>query len=312
MRNRLRATGHRLQVALLLCGVLLSSCGTSTAPGKKRVAVVVKALDSEFWMAVKSGVDAAAREHPELEVSIMAPPREIDIDQQVALIEDQIVRKVSALVVSPGGAAQVTPVLERAKSQGIPVILVDTDAPWEGKLSFIGTDNRLGGRLAGEYLVKRLNGKGKVALVSGIPGVDAHELRLAGCKDALAAAPGIKVVAEQPANSERALAMNVMENILTSQKDLDAVFATNDQMALGVLEALQARGLDKRVFVIGFDAGKEILGHIQAGRVAAAVAQRPFEMGRQAVDAAARVLRGETIPKRIDTGTALATKDNLK
>ncbi len=298
-------------VSLCLCGVLLSGCGTVQAPGKKRVAVVVKALDSEFWLAVKNGVDAAAKEHPDLEVSIVAPQREIDIDQQVAMLEDQIVRKAAALVVAPAGAAQVTPVLEHAKSQGIPVILVDTDAPWDGKLSFVGTDNRAGGRLAGEYLVKRLNGKGKVALISGIPGVDTHEMRLAGSKEALAAAPGIKVVAEQPANSERALAMNVMENILTSNKDLNAVFATNDQMALGVLEALQARGLGERVIVVGFDAGREILGHIRAGRVAAAIAQRPFEMGRQSVDAAARALKGETIPKRIDTGTALVTKENV-
>ena len=274
--------------------------------------MVVKALDSEFWLQVKNGVEAAAREHPELEVSIMAPPREIDIDQQVALLENQVAKKVAVLVVAPAGVAQVLPVLERARAAQIPVILVDTDAPWEGKLSFVGTDNHLGGRLAGEHLVKRLNGRGRVALINGIPGVETHESRAAGFREALAAAPGIRIVAEQPANSERALAMSVTENVLTSHPQLDALFATSDQMALGALEAVTARGRAGKIELVAFDAGKEVLAQIQAGRIGAAVAQRPFEMGRRSVDAAARVLRGERIARRLDTGTALVTAANVR
>ena len=279
---------------------------------KPHVAVVVKALDSEFWLQLKNGVEAAAREHPELEVSIMAPPREIDIDQQVALLENQVAKKVAALVVAPAGVAQVVPVLDRARAAQIPVILVDTDAPWDGKLSFVGTDNRLGGRLAGEYLVKRLKGRGRVALLTGIPGVETHESRAAGFREALAAAPGIQIVAEQPANSERALAMSVMENMLTSHPQLDALFATNDQMALGALEAVTARGRAGRFELVAFDAGKEVLAQVRAGRMGAAVAQRPFEMGRRSVDAAARVLRGQRIDRRLDTGTALVTAANVQ
>lgn len=106
--------------------------------------------------------------------------------------------------------------------------------------------------------------------------------------------------------------MNVMENRLTAQPLLDAVFATNDQMALGALEAVSARGRAGRIGIVAFDAGKEVLAQIEAGRVGAAVAQRPFEMGRRSVDAAARVLRGERIARRLDTGTALVTADNVK
>lgn len=303
--------GYVLCVCLALLAV---ACGiaTNSGPAKKRVAVVVKALDSEFWLEVKRGVDAAAAQHPDLEISIMAPPREIDIDQQVALLENQLSRRVAALIVAPAGVAQVIPVLDRARSAGIPVILVDTDASWPGKLSFVGTDNRLGGRLAGEHLVKRLAGRGRVALITGIPGVEAHEARAAGFREAVAAGPGIRIAAEQPANSERALAMNVMENVLTSNPQLDAVFATSDQMALGALEAISARGRHGKTEVVAFDAGREVLDLIRAGRIGAAVAQRPFEMGRQSVDAAARVIRGETIPARIDTGAALVTAANVR
>lgn len=299
--------------ALLWIALLASGCsGGSSQSGKPRVAVVVKALDSEFWLQLKNGVEAAARENPQMEVSIMAPPREIDIDQQVALLENQIAKKVSVLVVAPAGVAQVIPVLERARASRIPVILVDTDAPWEGKLSFVGTDNRLGGRLAGEYLVKRLSGHGRVALLTGIPGVETHESRAAGFREALAAAPAVRIAAEQPANSERALAMSVMENLLTSNAQLDAVFATNDQMALGALEAVSARGRAGKIEIVAFDAGREVLGQIRTGRIGAAVAQRPFEMGRRSVEAAVRVLRGESIERRIDTGTALITAANVQ
>lgn len=107
---------HSWATVLLLLAILVSGCSRGGQEAHKpRVAVVVKALDSEFWLEVKNGVEAAAREHPEVEVSIMAPPREIDIDQQVALLENQLVKKVSALVVAPAGVAQVVPVLERAR-----------------------------------------------------------------------------------------------------------------------------------------------------------------------------------------------------
>jgi ribose transport system substrate-binding protein len=301
----------RTILSLTVCAALLTlaACGSS-APEKKRIAVVVKALDSEFWLAVKSGVDAAAKEHPDLEVSIMAPQREIDIDQQVSLIEDQLVRKVALLVVAPAGVAQVTPVLDKAKAQGVRTILVDTDAPWPGKLSFVGTDNFQGGKMAAEFLVQQLKGKGRIVVIRGVPGVETHESRLAGFRAGLSGAAGMQIVAEQPANSERALAMTVMENILTSQKDLDAVFATSDQMALGALEAIQARHAAKMPLVVAFDAGKEVLGQIQSGKIAAAVAQLPYQMGYQSVKAAARVVAGETIPVRIDTGVKMVTREN--
>lgn len=295
----------------LAVGLLTLTACSGSGPEKKRIAVVVKALDSEFWLAVKSGVDAAAKEHPDLEVTIMAPEREIDIDQQVSLIEDQLVRKVSLLVVAPAGVAQVLPALEKAKSQGVRTILVDTDAAWPGKLSFVGTDNFEGGKLAGEFLLKQLGGKGKIAVIRGVPGVETHESRLAGFRAAVSAAPGIQIVAEQPANSERALAMTVMENVLTSRKDLDGVFATNDQMALGALEAIQARRLPKVPVIVAFDAGKEVLGQIRNGKIAAAVAQLPYQMGYQSVQAAARVLHGENIPARLDTGVKMVTGANV-
>ena len=301
-------------LSALMVGIMLlplvSGCNRADTTPKRRIVIVTKALDSEFWQTLKTGAEEAARQHPDVELSVLAPEREINIDQQVSIIEDQILKKVSALAVVPGGIAEVSPVLDKAKAAGIPVLIVDNDTPWPGKLSYIGTDNRLGGKLAGDYVVKLLGGRGKVAIVRGILGVTSHEDRVAGFQQAIAQAPGIQIVTIQPANSERASALTVMENILTSNPELNAVFATSDQMALGAMEAVAAQHMTGKVMVVGFDAGKEAVRGVKSGEISAVIAQYPANMGKQAVEAAIKAIQGEPIAKVIDTGTALVTKEN--
>ena len=308
MRNKLSVMCILMFAAMLVLSA--GGCNRSDATLKHRIVIVTKALDSEFWQTLKSGAEEAARQHPDIELSVLAPEREINIDQQVSIIEDQILKKVSALVVVPGGIAEVTPVLDKAKAAGIPVLIVDNDTPWPGKLCYIGTDNRVGGKLAGDYLLKILGGHGKVAIIRGVLGVVSHDDRVAGFQDAISQAPGIQLVTIQPANSERAVALTVMENLLTSHPDLNAVFATNDQMALGAMEGVAAQHLGGKIFVVGFDAGKEAVRAVKSGTVSAVVAQYPANMGRQAVEAAIKAIQGQPVPKVIDTGTALVTKEN--
>lgn len=303
-----------LETAALAACLLLggTGCGRGERAGRRQIALVPKALDSEFWQRVKQGAEAAAAEYPDVTLTVQAPQREINIDQQVSILEDLILRKVSALAVAPAGVSEIIPVLNKAKAAGIPVLILDTDLPWPGKRSYIGTNNRLGGKLAGEFIVKALGGTGKVAVIRGILGVATHEERVAGFEDAIREAPGIELVAMQPANSERPLGMTVMENILTSHLELNAVFVTNDQMALGAMEAIAARHLNGKVLLVGFDAGQEAVRAVKAGRMSAVVAQHPYEMGRQGVEAAVRLLNGETVEKRIDTGTTLITRENAE
>jgi ribose transport system substrate-binding protein len=308
MRNKPRI----LCVAMVAAMFLLSAggCNRTDVNHKHRIVIVTKALDSEFWQTLKRGAEEAARQHPDIELSVLAPEREINIDQQVSILEDQILKKVSALAVVPGGVAEVTPVLDKAKAAGIPVLIVDNDTPWPGKLCYIGTDNRVGGKLAGDYLVKILGGHGKVAIIRGVLGVSSHDDRVAGFQDAIAQAPGIQLVTIQPANSERSLGLTVMENLLTSYPDLNAVFVTNDQMALGAMEGVAAQHLSGKVFVVGFDAGKEAVRAVKSGAISAVIAQYPANMGKQAVETAIKAIQGQPVPKVIDTGTALVTKEN--
>lgn len=307
-RTVLACVGVLTAVGLLM----VSGCKRASEDVKRHIAVVTKALDSEWWMSVKKGAEAAAREHPSVEISVLAPEREINIDQQVAIIEDQILKKVSALVVAPAGASEVIPVLNKAKAAGIPVVLMDTEAPWPDRATFVGLDNRVGGRLVGQSIVRALNGKGKVAVIRGILGISTHEDRIAGFREAIGQSPDIELVAVQPANSERALGMTVMENLLTAHPDLKAVFATNDQMALGAMEALAARDLLGKIVLVGFDATTEAVRAVRAGQLHATVAGHGFEMGRQAVIAAVTVLRGEPVPKHIDIRPTLITRDNAE
>jgi ribose transport system substrate-binding protein len=309
MRMGFRKLRLILVLLVVCCGGL--SCRSGSREGYA-ITLVTKALDSEFWAQVKLGAEEAARQHPDIQLSVLAPEREIYVDQQVNILEDQILKRVSGLAVVPGGAQEIVPVLEKAHAASIPVVIVDTDVSWTAKVSYVGTDNRYGGKLAGEFIVNALDGKGKVALVTGIPGVRSIEDRQQGCLETLRAASGIEIVAQQPANSERSLALTVMENILTAQPEINAVFASSDQMTLGAIEAIDARGKTGKIVVVGFDAGKEALQAIQQGRIQAAVAQRPFLMGKLGVEAAYKAARGEPVEKRIDTGTELITAENVE
>ena len=306
MSLRNRGWAAALAAALLLAG----ACTWADRARKLEVVLVVKALDSEWWQRVKAGAEAAARADPEVRFAVLAPEREINIDQQVAILEDQILKKVSVLAVAPAGVSEIIPVLDKAKAAGIPVLIMDTDVPWAGKVGFVGIDNRLGGRLACEYIVRAIGGKGKVAVIRGVLGVATQEDRLAGCRDVLTQTPGVKYLAGQPANSERALGMSVMENLLTTHPDLRAVFATNDQMALGAMEAIAARRLTGKIVLVGFDATREAVRAVLEGKMSATMAGHPERLGRRSVEQAIKLARGQPVEKNVDIGTALVTKDN--
>jgi len=302
---------RRMAAAALAAALALGGC-TRGKTKKLDIVLVTKALDSEFWQRLKAGAEQAAAADPEVRLAVLAPEREINIDQQVAILEDQVLKRVAALAVAPAGVAEVLPVLDKARAAGIPVVIVDTDVPWPHRVSFVGIDNRLGGRLAGEYVLRAIGGRGKVAVIRGVLGVATQEDRLAGFREVVEKAPGVQWLGAQPANSERALGMNVMENLLTRHPDLRAVFATNDQMALGAMEAIAARKLTGKVVLVGFDAGREAVRAVEAGQMNAVMAQYPERIGRRAIEEAIKAARGRPVEKFVDIGTALVTKQNAR
>ncbi len=280
--------------------------------GQVSIGFVTKAMDSEFWLSVKNGALEAARENPDIDLSILSPDREVNVQQQIQIIDDLIIQGVDVICVAPSGAKEVAPSLEKAHEEGIKVVVFDSDSPeFTNKVSFVGTNNIAGGRLAAEYIVKRLNGKGKVAIMVGIMGHQTAMDRLKGAEDVFNAAPGIEVVAKQSANWERAIAMSVMEDMLSSHQDLDAIFCCNDSMALGAAEAVLADGGD--TFIIGFDANMEAVRATKDpdSPIAGTVAQNAFNIGKFAVLTAYDAYLGKPVEKNVDTGTELISIENV-
>jgi ribose transport system substrate-binding protein len=288
-----------------------SSSGTDAAP---RVAFVMKTLNHPFFLDMQRGAEEAARS-ANVQLVVQAAEREIDVEKQMQIIENLLQTGIQALIVTPSGSREIAAAVAKANRANVPVIVVDTrvdaKAAADNKLkieSFIGSDNYEGGRVAGEYLAGVTGGKARVAVLEGIPGHETGDSRLRGFRDAVSKHPGMTIVASQPANWERDQGFTVFQNMLQAHADIDAVFACSDLMALGATEAIAAAGRSDRIQVVGFDALDDARKAIDAGRMRASVAQSPRDMGRIAVESAARLLRGESVPAEQTVAISLVTR----
>ncbi|WP_078408964.1 sugar ABC transporter substrate-binding protein [Priestia abyssalis] len=307
---------RKFGLVLATTGLLLSAVGCSQGSsektggegGEESVAVVLKTLSSPYWKYVEAGAKKAG-EDLGVDVTIVGPSAESQIMEQVNMIEDSLNQAPSALVVSPSQPDTVVPVLEQATQSDLPVLLIDTDAEFEGKTSFIGTENFTAGQEGGKLLASMLQKGDKVALLAGALGNEAMDQRIKGAKEVLEEA-GMVVVAEQPADSDKTKAMSVMENILQKNPDVKGVFSANDDMAIGVLRALEAKGLT--IPVIGTDGTVEAVESILDGKLAGTIAQSPYDMGYQGVENAVKAAKGEKIEGRIDSGIDVITKENAQ
>jgi ribose transport system substrate-binding protein len=287
-------------LALALVGV---ACNRGRdAAAKPTVALVVKTLNNQFFIDMEAGAKAAA-DSLGLELIVQAPEREIDVERQMQIVENLIQRNVRVLLLVPNGSKEIVPAVVKANAANIPVVVVDTrvdaatlKADGGRVATFIGSDNEDGGRMAGAFLIERMGGTAKVAVLEGVPGHETADARLRGFRKAMVGAPGMQIVASQPANMERDQAFNVTQNILQAHPDVTALFACNDVMALGALEAIAAAGKGSMISVVGFDAQDDARKAISEKRMAATIAQNPREMGRLAVLTAMRLIKGETVP----------------
>lgn len=199
-------------------------------------------------------------------------------------------------------------VIESARAAGIPVVFIDTKGINKG-VTFIGTDNKAGAKMAADFICDRVAKGSDVAILQGIITQSTGKARADGAHAGLEAC-GLNIVAEQPANWDRAQGRTVMENILTRNQNLKAVFASNDNMALGAVEALKDADMLNDVIVVGFDANPDAAKSIQAGEMTATIAQFSYNMGAYGVEKALELAKGRSLPPVVDTGTLLVTKKN--
>lgn len=319
---------RNLAASVAALGLLLAACspGATTAPSGsatpgasagsgadackgKTIAVIVKAGTSTYWKTVGEGVDQAKAEFPGCTITFEGPDAETNITAQIGEVEANVAKKVAAIVIAVTGEDQVLPSLQKAVDAGIPVVLIDSNKEFAPKKAFVGTDNAAGGKAAGDYIVATVGAKAgdTVLIIRGQAGDAVHNLRQQGAEDALKAA-GVTVIV-QPADSDRAKGQSVMENVLQANPTLKAVFATNDEMALGALQAAKQAG--KTIPIIGFDANPDALTSVGEGGLTGSVAQFPKAIGKMGVETAVKVLAGETVEANVNTGVELVTKENL-
>jgi len=286
---------------------LLAGCGgTKQEPAAKKtvIGLSISTLNNPFFVDLRDGAKAAAEANG-MELVVM--DAQDDASKQLANIENLIQQKVSVIIVNPVDSKAIVPAIEAANKANIPVITVDRGADGGKIASAIASDNVAGGKMAGQFIVDKLSGKGKIVELEGIPGSSAANDRGKGFNEAVAAANGLTIVAKQPADFDRAKGMKVMENILQANPEINAVFAHNDEMALGALEAIKASNRTG-VIVVGFDATADAVKAVNDGSLAATVAQQPKNMGKIAIETAKKILAGESVAPTIPVALELVVK----
>lgn len=302
-----------LMMMVLTVGVM-AGCSTSkpaaekastdaTAGTTKKVGLVLSTLNNPFFVTLKEGAEAKAKE---LGIELIVLDSQNDPSKDMANVEDLITQGVSLILLNPTDSDAVANAVKAANTANIPVITLDRAANGGEVVSHVASDNIAGGKMAADFINEKLAGKGNVIELQGIAGTSAARDRGQGFNDQLATYAGLKVVASQPADFDRTKGLSVMENLLQAQPDVQAVFAHNDEMALGALQAVEAS--KKNILVVGFDAIDDAVASVKDGKMAATVAQQPELIGALGVEAASKVLNGETIEKSIPVELKLIVK----
>lgn len=272
--------------------------------------LVTKALNNPFWELMHEGALAVAGEN-NVEIIYLAPTQANNLEEQTRLVDDLITRKVDGIVLVPVDSEGIVPAIERANAAGIPVALANTRANGGEFITFSAVENYDAMTEVAEYVAEKLGGTGKVVIIEGTAGAQTAIDRLAAINDVLAKNPNIEILASQTAEFQRAKALEVMENLLQTHPEIDAVLACNDEEALGAIEALDAAGRLEGTIVSGFDGNSDALKAVTAGRMTVTMFQNAPAQAGDAVQALLDFLAGKSVEERIRTGAVLVNSTNV-
>ncbi|MFD1805404.1 ribose ABC transporter substrate-binding protein RbsB [Pasteurella oralis] len=281
------------KLTTLASALMLSFAVSGTALAKETIALAVSTLDNPFFVTLKDG---AQKKADELGYKLVVLDSQNDPAKELANVEDLTVRGVKVLLINPTDSEAVVNAVKMANRNKIPVITLDRGAVAGDVVSHIASDNVAGGKMAGDFIAQKLGAGAKVIQLEGIAGTSAARERGEGFKQAIEAHK-FDVLASQPADFDRTKGLNVMENLLASKGDVKAVFAQNDEMALGALRAIKAA--NKEVLVVGFDGTDDGVKAVETGKMAATIAQQPDLIGALGVATADKLLKGEKVDAKI-------------
>jgi len=269
-----------LMIFILLTPIAIFAGGTKKEKEKIVIGLTLPSLAHPFFVYLQRNVMDEAKK---LDVEVIAIDAENVAAKQMSIVEDYISRGVDGVLMSPIGTEALVPAVESLNKAKIPIATVDRTVAGGDVLVHVGADNVEGGRVAARYLIEKLGGKGNVLELEGTPGASPAIDRKAGFDEVIATSD-IRILVSQTAKFERATGQSVMENLLQVHKNFQGVFAANDEMILGSVEALEAAGVDtSKVILVGYDAIPDALNYIKEGRLDATVEQFPGEQARQSL-----------------------------
>jgi ribose transport system substrate-binding protein len=304
---------RRSCLAVVVAGAIplvVAACGNSdessgaAKSGEGDVAVVLPNVSHPFWGQMKVGVDDAAANASDVNVKVIAGSRDLAPEEIVTQVQDALVTSPDVLLLGHT-PEELKPVLRQALEDGVKVVAMNTPVEGVDITSYVGVSNSESGKAAGEYLAGRLSAGDTVAIMHCLAGNDATDERVAAFEDAIEGT-GIKVVATLDAKCDLEKGRAVMEDLLTSHSDLDAMYSVSDDQTLGALQAVEA---DDRPIIVSIGPYPDAIEQIP-GKLDADISIGPYEMGEEGTKTAIAVAKGEQVEKTIDTGVEVITEEN--
>jgi ribose transport system substrate-binding protein len=309
-----------MPVAALCLALAIAACGGSSpggaastgAPTDRRIAVIPKGTNHEFWKSIHAGAVKASRDNG-VTVIWKGPVREDDRDEQIKVVENFLSQRVDGIVLAPLDDRALVPVLKDAKARNIPVVIIDSGVEWNDYVSFVATDNAKAGGLAAERLGTVLGGKGKVVMMRYLEGSASTMARESGFLATLAEKfPAIEIISSnQYGGATTEMSFATAEKLLSTYKNVDGLFCPNESTTFGMLRALDDAGKAGKVRFVGFDASVKLVDALGQGKIDGLVIQDPFRMGEVGVSLLLAHLKGQPVDRRVDTGAVMVTKDNM-
>ncbi|HIE6162139.1 TPA: ribose ABC transporter substrate-binding protein RbsB [Proteus mirabilis] len=291
------------KIATLLSVVALSATISANALAKESIALVISTLNNPFFVTMK---DSAQKEADKLGYDLIVLDSMDNPAKELANVQDLTVKGTRLMLINPTDSDAVGNAVLMANKAKIPVVTLDRVANKGEVVSHVASDNRLGGKMAGDYIAEKVGNDAKVIQLEGIAGTSASRERGEGFKQAVDAHK-LNILASQPADFDRTKGLNVMQNLLTANPSVQAVFAQNDEMALGALRALQTAGRTD-VLVVGFDGTNDGIKAVNRGVLGATIAQRPDQIGIIGIQTADKILKGEKVDPTIPVELELVTQ----